>query len=281
MAGEMDGMKRIGAGRTADIYLTGGDRIVKLYKSEMPEVAIREEFAFSRAVFEAGIPTPEPYEQVMLEGRHGIVFRRVTGGTLLKRMTRFPLLVGKHSRKLAALHHELHGLEADMIVRNQKPALKEAILGAPFLNEEEKRRILEELERLPVGNRVCHGDFHPDNVMVEPDGRVLVIDWMTAMAGHPAGDAARSVVLFSYGTMPEGTPRLVTALVNGIRRKLTKEYIKHYLRVSGMEWAEVDRWILPVAAARLREWLPPEEKELLLRTIRERLDGLSDGVKPQ
>ena len=41
---------------------------------------------------------------------------------------------------------------------------------------------------------VCHYDFHPVNVLVGPDGWV-VIDWLTVAAGPPAADLARTLVL--------------------------------------------------------------------------------------
>ncbi|WMT42776.1 hypothetical protein RE628_11075 [Paenibacillus sp. D2_2] len=56
-----------------------------------------------------------------------------------------------------------------------------------------------------------------------------------------------------------------------LRRKIKNEYLKHYLMVTGRSFAEVDQWILPVAAARLVEWVPEEEKKELMLEIKKRL----------
>lgn len=103
-------------------------------------------------------------------------------------------------RLMAGLHCDLHKLETTEKIYQQKDMLKSQIMVAPMLSEEEKSVILKYLEKLPEGTRLCHGDFHPDNVLM--DEQLWVIDWMTGVVGEPAGDAARSVVMFSLGAMP-------------------------------------------------------------------------------
>ena len=44
--------------------------------------------------------------------------------------------------------------------------------------------------------KVCHGDFHPSNVIVDKDGRLHVIDWSHATQGNGSADAARTFLLF-------------------------------------------------------------------------------------
>ncbi|MFD1910017.1 hypothetical protein ACFSQ7_47825 [Paenibacillus rhizoplanae] len=55
------------------------------------------------------------------------------------------------------------------------------------------------------------------------------------------------------------------------RKRLTAQYVRRYLKLSGMTLADINPWILPVAAARLVEGLPVPEKELLVREIRRHL----------
>jgi hypothetical protein len=48
-------------------------------------------------------------------------------------------------------------------------------------------------------------------------------------------------------------------------------YLKHYLAYSNLQYSDIDAWLLPIAAARLSEWVPDEEKTLLVQLIDERL----------
>ncbi|QGQ95456.1 hypothetical protein EHS13_11460 [Paenibacillus psychroresistens] len=266
-------MKQIGQGRTADIFETQENKIIKLYKMGFPQDAINQEYLISKFVYALGIHTPEPFELIQQDNRQGIIYRRIIGSTLLQMMSKSPWSIKKFSKKLAALHYELHSYDASGVLSQQKKVLANNIQGAPFLSELEKSRIRDYLESLPEGNLLCHGDFHPDNVLIGEES--WIIDWMTGTAGNPAGDAARSVILFEYGTMPEGTPRLIKAAVSFLRNKIRKVYIKHYLDLSQMKYSDIDNWILPVAAARLVEWIPQEEQDKLLLVIRERLMKLA------
>ena len=36
----------------------------------------------------------------------------------------------------------------------------------------------------------CHGDFHLDNLLLDSDRHIVVCDWQSVAAGHPAGDLA-------------------------------------------------------------------------------------------
>ncbi|MET1174803.1 phosphotransferase [Paenibacillus amylolyticus] len=57
---------------------------------------------------------------------------------------------------------------------------------------------------------MCHGDFHPDNVMLSEAGdQYWVIDCMTGMSGDPAGDVARSWVILMSATLPEDTDPVI------------------------------------------------------------------------
>lgn len=266
-------VKLIGRGRTADIFEYGKDRIVKLYRNDFPADAIDHELRMSQLVYSSGIPTPQAFESVSFGSRRGVVFQRIHGAPLLSKIIKTPWAIRKHAGTLAVLHYELHSRHTEGAIRQQKQVLKDSIMAAPLLADGEKEKIVRYLRRLPDGNQLCHGDFHPDNVLIGE--KQWIIDWMTGMSGNPAGDVARSVLLFSFGTMPGGTPKLIKSIVNMLRSRLKSEYVKQYLRLSGLRHSDIDRWILPVAAARLTEWLDDEEKNRLLEIVRQRLNAIT------
>jgi len=265
--------KQIGQGRTADIYEVDESSILKLYKKGIFHEAAEVEFSVSQYVHSIGIHTPKPLDLLWQNERRGIVFQRVSGVTLLDAITRRPLFVKKYARILASLHSQLHRCEARDLKRKQKEVLADNIKSAPFLTEEEKSKIVNYLDQLPDDHKLCHGDFHPDNILLgEKD---WVIDWMTGVSGHPAGDAARTVILLSFGALPPGTPKLIGTIIQMLRQKIKNVYVKHYLMVTGSDFTDIDQWILPVAAARLVEWIPEEEKNELVLEIKKRLREIS------
>lgn len=266
-------MRKIAQGRTAEVYEYGPNEVLKLYVSGFSEQAIREEWEASCAAADCEIPVPRALKRVSEQGRHGIVFERADGETLLDQLVRGQVETAPCGRKLASLHWKIHQWPTVGLLRPQQELWRSHIVQARELEEREKKRILHDLDRLPGDNRICHGDFHPANVLLGEQDWIL--DWMTGSSGHPAGDVARTVILLLYAELPEQTPAPVLRVMKEKRQALTAVYLQHYLELSGLEESDLQRWYLPVMAARLAEWVPDEERLQLLGLIREQLSLLA------
>jgi uncharacterized protein (TIGR02172 family) len=258
----------IGEGRTAQVYAWGDGHILKLYQEWMPASPIEWEFATTRLAMEAGLPVPAAEEIVHLDGRLGIVFERVHGVSMLADLVTNPGKIIPLSRLLAELHTRLHECVLPADAYSQKQQIERGIGLDESLSEVEKHTILDILRRLPDGNAVCHGDFHPDNILLTSHGPVI-IDWMTATRGYPLGDVARTALLFQTGGLPPGISFGRRLMINALRRLIFSIYLKRYLQLHPASRSEIDAWKLPLYAARLFEVQDyPAEKQLILRRIR-------------
>ncbi len=77
-----DPSEKINQGGTADIHAWAPGQVVKLFKEGFPFG--QQEARLTQAVFVAGVPAPEVFGEVTLDGRFGIVFGRLDGPTLLQ-----------------------------------------------------------------------------------------------------------------------------------------------------------------------------------------------------
>lgn len=259
----------IAVGRTAEILSYGKDQILKLFRTGIPEHLSSDEFNISRAVFNLGLSCPRPIEIIDYEGRKGIIYSQVVGLTMLKTLEKKLWTTTKQGKKMATLHRDIHSRSVSNLPK-QRDILIDRIQHAPLLTTEEKSTIILKLMALKEDTKLCHGDFHPDNIMLG-EKQEWVIDWMTGMEGNPAGDVARTILMLKLGSTSEETPKIISGLISLIRNKLRAAYTKEYLNNSEITMEEINQWMVPVAAARLTEWLPDQEKKELVEFIRSSL----------
>lgn len=251
--------KPIAVGRTAEVYAWEEGRVLKLYYDWCPPEWIEREARTAQVVAQAGIPAPAAGEIVEIDGRRGILYERVDGASMMDSVSQNLSRMRAFAAMLANLHLEMHRAAAPGLP-SQREGLQHAIQSAKDLPENLRRSALAALERLPEGDRLCHGDFHPGNVILAARGPVI-IDWMTAVQGHPAADLARTRVILSRGSPPGGM--LTRYLILLGRRLYYHSYLECY-RQQAPEIVALSEAYMPVmAAARLNEGIANERASLL------------------
>lgn len=232
--------RRLGRGLSAEVYAVDPDRALKLFHPWVDAEAVEREFSITRAVHGAGAPAPAAYEIVRAEGRPGILFERVDGHSMIREVELRPWRLFAVSRQLADLHARLHGLEAPARLPSQRDQIARWIAGAG-LGPAEQERFRSWLAEAPDGTRLCHGDFHPGNVILSPRGPVL-LDWSRATRGDPALDLARTSVLITDAELPPETGWHVRAMLVAARRLLHRRYLARYARSTGIAISAIERW---------------------------------------
>lgn len=252
---------RIGKGRSAEVYEWGESQALKLYYEGYRPEWVTYEAEMGRIVAEAGVPAPAVFDMVDIEGRTGVVYERVTGPSMLHQVQSSPLQLMKCAREMARLQHAMHGCTTTLLP-SQKERLEHAILDASGILQGKAQVICKVLDSLPEGDSICHGDFHPDNVIVAESG-CRAIDWNNAMIGDPLCDVARTSLMLQSPFHPHEQSSLMVIPLRMARTLWNKVYLNEYCRLSHAKYEEIDRWMLPVAAARLREDVPGERAWLL------------------
>lgn len=268
---------KIAEGRTAEIFAYGEGKVVKLFRARFPRSAAERDYSTSLSIASVYPGAPAVHGKVEIDGRLGIVLERLSGKSLVQVMASRPWKALWAADLCAELHHDVLALTVDGLPP-QKGGIEWAVTHARELDEKEKRRIVSHLHALPDGGSLCHGDFHPDNVFLSQRGPV-VIDWMTATRGCPAGDLARSLLIAQSPSLPPGMPAALAPLVMPVKNIFSRRYERGVLAACGVTKPEIEAWMLPLAAARLIEWSSPAETAYLLRIIRKKLGALRPGPR--
>ena len=153
----------IGTGRDADVFALADGTVLRRNRAPHDTEPEARVMAWAR---EQGIPVPAVHRWAESE----LVMDRVLGPTMLEDLQRRPWRLVRHARTLARLQRQL------------------AVLIAPDW--------VPVRPGVPTGTALLHLDLHPMNVMLAPDGPVI-IDWTNASRGAASFDAGYSFALMT------------------------------------------------------------------------------------
>jgi uncharacterized protein (TIGR02172 family) len=246
-------------GRTAEVYEWGDGHVLKLFHNWFSLKDIQYEMKIAHAVHASGVKSPAVVKLIQVQGRNGLVYERSIGETLLAMFQRKPWNVVRYCKMLAQLHAQMHDHIFHADVPNQRAKLQHKISEANTLPASLKAALLKRINFLPEGDRICHGDFHPGNVLITDD-TATIIDWIDASRGNPLADVARtSIILLGITANSQITNPIFKMAIQFIHSIYLREYFR--LRPGGNE--EYRQWLPIVAAARLNEGITEIEKWLI------------------
>ncbi len=226
---------------SADSGPFAGPLILRLFREGGRAAGARREAAFQNALAGLGYPVPRVVLQIGspgIGGRPFNVMERVSGRPMVADLYESTADLESILGSLARLHTRLHYISSTPVI--------EAVEGSGFSTDafsiwhrlnwlgryfdepefEDLRPVWDWLrdKRPDEGETpaVCHGDFHPANVMVE-DGRVTgVIDWPLASFADAEYDVAVTTVLMGMvvgGVFPDAR-----GLLQGVRSAYLHAY---------------------------------------------------------
>jgi Ser/Thr protein kinase RdoA (MazF antagonist) len=252
--------KRIARGRTADVYDWDDGHVLKLFHNWFELENIEYELKIATAVHASGVKAPAVTQMIHVHGRNGLIYERVAGESMLDLFQRKPWMLFAFSRILARLHAQMQEYVFDGDgIPTQRRRLQNKINHADTLSSSLKTSLLNALHSLPEGDRVCHGDFHPANVLIAGEN-AQVIDWMDASRGNPLADVARTSIIFLGSAATKEIPNLFLKIFIKIAHA---EYLREYFRLRPNRTDEYYRWLPIVAGARLSENIPELAKWLI------------------
>jgi hypothetical protein len=226
--------KAIAMGSRSVIHEWGdGGAVAKVPKDSTPEGWMRFEANYTAALHKCGAPVPEVFGVELVNGREVSVMERIHGPSLWDVMMDAPQHVDNYGRQLGELHLSLLAVRPPISLPSQKSRLA--------------------LDLLPPVTKValCHGDFHPKNVLMGPKGPV-VVDWFDVSRGEAMGDIARTSLLLGGHVAKSDVVHLPGASTSVVRA-LHDAYLETVLAGVPAAGFCLEPWRVVEAAARLAE----------------------------
>jgi uncharacterized protein (TIGR02172 family) len=251
----------IGQGMTAEVYEWGRDKVLKLYFDRFSDEWVNYEAKIGKTVNEAGVPSPAVFEIIDIDGRKGVILQRISGKSVLKHIETEPWNTYYFAQRIASLHFKIHKCTTDGLL-SQKERFEYTVKRSSEILGARGKRILDYVDKLPDGESICHGDLHFNNIIISED-KYIPIDWNGAYKGNPLSDVARTCLIMTSPMIPPGTPFMMDKLYQCTKWLIYMTYLNEYMKRAKGRFEDLDAWMLPVAAAKLKDKVPGEEKWLL------------------
>ena len=164
--------------------------MAKLFNLVNEAELAEKEFQTARAVFEMGIPTPEPLQLVTDGERRGVEYELIKNKRSFTRIiSQEPERLEEISLSFARMARELHDIKADTSrFMSIKERLRRFYLEkGDRVTEEYKERALNFIDKAPDADTCLHGDLHIGNVITDGQ-RDLWIDLGQFGYGEPEWD---------------------------------------------------------------------------------------------
>lgn len=188
----LDDYIQTGEGGTALTYThKDGLSLAKLYNPGFEADRAKAEFLTARAVFELGIPSPEPFRLITDGQRSGAEYELIKNKRSYTRIiSQEPERLEEISLKFARMAKELHAKQADTTrLQSYKQRIANFYHEKDMVPEDYKQRVLQFLDTVPDTPRCLHGDLHIGNIITDGQ-RNLWIDLGEFAYGVPEWDLA-------------------------------------------------------------------------------------------
>ncbi|MFS0749354.1 phosphotransferase family protein [Oceanobacillus sp. 1P07AA] len=246
--------KLIAKGNTADIYDIGDQRVVKLFKPHFPGVEAEKEAKKQRFAKKCGLDVPKIFDVTVINNSQAIVMEYMDAIPLGEYISCKTKTIEEVLTICVKVQQCIHQIAVeDYSIESMHEKLEYQITNNTVLTETQKKDLLKELNKMDYTAYLCHGDFHPFNVLMgEKTDETIIIDWVDASAGDICADVYRSYLLLS-----------------GSDQALADLYVNLYCSTSYITKDDIFQWAPIIAGARLFELVPSESKQRLINIVNE------------
>ena len=236
----------ISSSETVDVYRVG-DMAVKLFKEGCRKTMTLYEALTHSRVEDTGLNIPTIREVAVINNRWAIKMDLIEGKTLADAMKEDPEHMDDYLNQMMDIQLEIHSKKVPKLSK-LKDKLARQINELDCIDDVKRYEILTRLESMPKHIKLCHGNFVPENIIINDKG-TFVVDWVAARQGNASADVAKTYLLLSL-TAPD----------------FAEKYLNLFCEKTNTSKKYVQDWLPIVAAARLTE-NKPEERDLLMKWV--------------
>ncbi|MDS0524624.1 phosphotransferase [Clostridium sp. SHJSY1] len=247
--------KLIGSGATADVYEWSNAEVIKVFKPNISSEVIQYEEYIGKILNNTTLSIPKYIKTIRLKSTFAIIYERVYGKSLAE-----VLMESNDTSKIALdfanLHYKINQCFVKEIPK-QSNTLNWRISRARRILGDNIKKVEELLSSLPIRNKLCHGDFHPFNILVNSD-KYFVLDWNDCFIGNPIIDVGLSYLALNSPSIKEKSGEIVA----NESKKFSEEYLEYYCKYASLSKDEILKYLPLAASLKLDDNLSSDNKWL-------------------
>ena len=241
-------LEKVIAVRNNKTIYRDGDKVVKLFDSDFHKTDVLNEALNHARAEETALHVPKLYDVCSIDGKWAIVMEFIPGKTIARLMEEHPDRYNAYLERFVEIQLDVHRQTSPLLGRLADKMHRK--INLTTLDATTRYDLHMRLESMPRHSKVCHGDFHPSNVILSDGDTPYILDWSHATQGNASADAARTYLLFQ--------------LANEVAH--AEQYLKLFCKKSDTARQYVEKWI-PIVAASQSVKGRPDEREMLLKYV--------------
>lgn len=227
----VEGCEFLAKGANGAVYRYDAETVVKTYFNPDSLPDIRRERENARRAFVLGVNTAIPYDVVRVGEGYGTVAELLNATSITKLIRQNLEDVGEAVGYFVEMLKSIHATHANP---GEFPDAREVALDwvdfvGPHLSVADGEKLRDLVKAVPVCTNLLHGDYHPDNVMVQ-NGEPLLIDLDTLCMGHPVFELGSTFnALVGFGEGDPGNTVAFFGFDKALGEELWQKTLKGYL----------------------------------------------------
>lgn len=219
----------------------------KIFDKSFSSTQIFYEAMMQTMAAEAGVSVPKILGVEQIDDRFAILSEYIEGKTIAELMDENPAKKNYYLGLMADTQLSINAKTA-VDIKKLKHKIRRDIKALEELDEIKKYELETRLASMPEHSKLCHGNFGPENVVIDEMDKIIVLDWVAAARGNATADTAKTYLKLTL-----------------LSTELAETYVTLFCEKSGVKRQYVYEWLPLVAAGYLREKsLSEREKAVLL-----------------
>ena len=218
-----------------------GNKCIKLFDEVFSKSDVLNEALNHARVEETGLNVPELFEVTRIDGKWAIVSQFIEGERLSDLIAANPKKYDEYMEMFVDIQLDIHSRNCPLLSRLKDKMNRK--IDLTDLDETTKYDLHTRLDGMKKHNKLCHGDYTPDN-------KPYILDWAHATQGNASADAARTYLTFCLEGNIAGADK----------------YLDIFCKKSATAKKYVQSW-MPIVAASQSVKKKDKEKDILLSWV--------------